>query len=146
MTNGYGHGTGYPSWAPAGPGGLGGPVVGAAGVAAAVGAAGVAGAVAPVGPVGPVGPGPAGGRGSNGRAGSRGPARRAQAGRVPSPAQPVANDPTGEFPMLVATPHGSLLHRPDCPVVTRRPGVRAVPAGTEGYGYCSMCDAGEVLA
>jgi hypothetical protein len=60
-----------------------------------------------------------------------------------------ADDPTGEvpLPMLVATARGSLLHLPDCPVVANRPGLKSVPAGTEGYGYCSMCDsAGAVSA
>ena len=51
-------------------------------------------------------------------------------------------DPTGEVPMptLVATARGSLLHFPDCPVVANKPRLKEVPAGTEGYGYCTMCD------
>lgn len=48
--------------------------------------------------------------------------------------------------MLVATQKGSLLHRPECPVVARRDGLREVPAGSEGYGYCTMCHAAAALA
>src|SRR5436305_4135522 len=33
---------------------------------------------------------------------------------------------------LVATATGSMVHRPDCPVVANRPGVRRVKAGTPG--------------
>lgn len=52
------------------------------------------------------------------------------------------DDPTGEvpLPMLVATARGSLLHRPDCPIVANRDGLKQVAAGTDGYGYCTMCD------
>lgn len=59
-----------------------------------------------------------------------------------------ADDSTGEvpLPMLVATPRGSLLHLPDCPVVASRPGLKSVPAGTEGYGYCTMCDSAGAVA
>lgn len=49
---------------------------------------------------------------------------------------PVVNGTT-----LYATPRGSLLHRPDCPVVARRDNLKAVAPGTEGYGYCTMCRA-----
>jgi hypothetical protein len=57
-------------------------------------------------------------------------------------------DPTGEVavPMLLATPKGSLLHRPECPVVARRTDLRQVPAGADGFGFCTMCDAAGVLA
>lgn len=76
------------------------------------------------------------------------PRTRAAAGAV---ATGAALDATGEVPavdgpVLVATPRGSLLHRPDCPVVARRSDLRAVAAGTEGFGYCTMCDAAEVLS
>lgn len=47
----------------------------------------------------------------------------------------------GAVPVLFATPRGTLLHRPECPVVARRDDLKSIPAGTEGYGYCSMCDA-----
>ena len=71
-----------------------------------------------------------------------------------SPTPPVAGsggvEPTGEVPVvagpvLLATPRGTLLHRPQCPVVAKRTDLRSVPAGTEGFGYCSMCDAAGVL-
>ena len=67
--------------------------------------------------------------------------RRPRAGSAAS-----ADDPTGEItvPALVATPRGSLLHRPDCPVVAGRTELRTLPADAEGYGYCTMCDAAEV--
>jgi hypothetical protein len=60
----------------------------------------------------------------------------------------AVEDATTELslPLLVATPRGSLLHRPECPVVARHDGVRAVPAGTEGFGYCTMCDAAGAVA
>ena len=64
------------------------------------------------------------------------------------PAPVPADTPTGEVavPLLMATPKGSLLHRPECPVVARRDDLRQVAAGTDGFGYCTMCDAAGVLA
>jgi len=41
---------------------------------------------------------------------------------------------------LVATATGTMLHRPDCPVVANRPGVRRVKAGTRGYEPCKICE------
>jgi hypothetical protein len=57
-----------------------------------------------------------------------------------------ADAPTGELPaasgpLLLATPRGTLLHRPECPVVANRHDLRQVPAGTPGFGLCSMCTA-----
>ena len=46
--------------------------------------------------------------------------------------------------VLYATPKGNLLHRAECPVVVRRTDLRAVPADSEGFGYCTMCDAAGV--
>ena len=46
--------------------------------------------------------------------------------------------------VLYATPKGTLLHRAECPVVARRTDLRTVPADTEGFGYCTMCDAAGV--
>jgi hypothetical protein len=61
--------------------------------------------------------------------------------------RPAEDTPTGEAPaLLVATQHGSLMHRPDCPVVANKRGVKPMAAGTPGYGYCTMCDAAAVLA
>lgn len=72
-------------------------------------------------------------------------AERKPATRTPPP---EADVPTGEvaFPMLVATARGSLLHRRDCPVVASRDGLRSIPAGTDGFGYCTMCDAQSVIS
>jgi hypothetical protein len=83
--------------------------------------------------------------------GAPAPAARKSARQLPPAAPPVpsAEDPTGEVPAatwLYATPRGSLLHLPDCPVVAKRTDLRAVTPGTDGYGYCTMCDAAGVLA
>jgi hypothetical protein len=41
---------------------------------------------------------------------------------------------------LVATATGTMVHRPDCPVVANRPGVRRVKAGTSGFEPCKICE------
>jgi hypothetical protein len=41
---------------------------------------------------------------------------------------------------LVATATGTMLHRPDCPVVANRPGVRRVKPGTAGFEPCKICE------
>ena len=41
---------------------------------------------------------------------------------------------------LVATPHGSMLHRPDCAAVVHRDDLRTVPADTPGMLPCRLCD------
>ena len=41
---------------------------------------------------------------------------------------------------FVATATGTMLHRPDCPVVANRPGVRRVKAGTAGFEPCKICE------
>jgi hypothetical protein len=41
---------------------------------------------------------------------------------------------------FVATATGTMLHRPDCPVVANRPGVRKVKAGTAGFEACKICE------
>ena len=33
-----------------------------------------------------------------------------------------------------------MFHRPDCPVVANRPGVRKVKAGTAGFEPCKICE------
>ena len=95
-------------------------------------------------------PHPVGDRAPTGTNGT-GPAASRRGGR-----RPVSDDPkvvpeaerrTGQMPavtgpVLYATPRGTLLHRPDCPVVAKRRDLKAVEAGTEGYGYCTMCEAG----
>ena len=41
---------------------------------------------------------------------------------------------------FVATATGTMFHRPDCPVVANRPGVRKVKAGTAGFEPCKICE------
>jgi len=42
--------------------------------------------------------------------------------------------------MLVATATGTMLHRPDCPVVVNREGVRRVKADAAGFEPCKICE------
>ena len=53
-------------------------------------------------------------------------------------------DGTGVGPvgdgMLVATATGTMLHRPDCPVVVNREGVRRVKADAPGFEPCKICE------
>jgi hypothetical protein len=42
--------------------------------------------------------------------------------------------------MLVATATGTMLHRPDCPVVANRQGVRRVKADAPGFAPCKICE------
>ena len=42
--------------------------------------------------------------------------------------------------VLLATATGTMLHRPDCPVVVNRPGVRRVKADTPGFDPCKICE------
>jgi len=42
--------------------------------------------------------------------------------------------------VLVATATGNMLHRPDCPVVANREGVRRVKANTKGFVPCKICE------
>jgi hypothetical protein len=44
-----------------------------------------------------------------------------------------------EVPLLVATPNGTMLHRPDCAVVVGREGLRRLPADTPGFTACQIC-------
>jgi len=41
---------------------------------------------------------------------------------------------------LVATRTGTMIHRPDCPVVANRDDVRRIAAGTPGFEPCKICD------
>ncbi len=101
----------------------------------------------------PAGPGdPKGANGTGARASRRGGRRPAAAddrrawsdAERPTGQNPVTEIPAVTGPVLYATPRGSLRHRPDCPVVAKRGDLRAVQAGTEGYGYCTMCEAADV--
>jgi len=40
---------------------------------------------------------------------------------------------------LVATEHGTMLHRPDCPIVAGKEHLRVVASGTAGYQPCGVC-------
>jgi hypothetical protein len=40
---------------------------------------------------------------------------------------------------LVATPTGSMIHRPDCPVVAGHEDLRSVDPGTAGFEACKIC-------
>jgi hypothetical protein len=42
--------------------------------------------------------------------------------------------------ILVATATGNMLHRPDCPVVANREGVRRVKANAKGFVPCKICE------
>ena len=83
--------------------------------------------------------------GGNGGATGNGTAAPPPRAAPVKPAKPAHEVPTGELPVLVATPRGNLLHRPECAIVAHRPGTRPVAPGTEGYGYCRMCDAAGAL-
>ncbi|MGX1881850.1 hypothetical protein [Streptomyces sp. NPDC055287] len=56
---------------------------------------------------------------------------RAEPLEVPAP-------PSAEGP-LVQVPGGTLLHRPDCPLVTGKPGA-APPDAPAGLGLCPVCE------
>lgn len=85
------------------------------------------------------------------RGGGAAPAAGPRPTRQPGPERARDVDrPTGEMAAidagaLYATPRGSLLHRAGCAVVARRDDLKAVEPGTDGYRYCTMCNA-EVLA
>lgn len=61
------------------------------------------------------------------------------AGAVPGGAGP-AGVRAPAAPTLVATTSGSMMHRPDCPVVAGRDNLRAVSPGQEGLEACRICD------
>jgi hypothetical protein len=42
--------------------------------------------------------------------------------------------------MLVATATGSMLHRPDCPIVVGREGLRRVSRDAKGFAPCKICE------
>jgi hypothetical protein len=44
-----------------------------------------------------------------------------------------------EAPLLVATPNGTMLHRPDCAIVIDRDDLRRIPADTPGFTACQIC-------
>jgi hypothetical protein len=49
---------------------------------------------------------------------------------------PAASAPAA----LVATPSGTMVHRPDCVVVANRPKLRKIKAGAAGFSPCKLCD------
>lgn len=48
--------------------------------------------------------------------------------------------PSYDDGQLVATENGSMMHRPDCPVVLNRENLRTVSADDAGLRPCSICD------
>jgi hypothetical protein len=42
-------------------------------------------------------------------------------------------------PSLVATKRGTLVHRPDCPIVATKGDLKSVVAGEHGYEPCRVC-------
>ena len=40
----------------------------------------------------------------------------------------------------MATPTGTMFHRPDCVVVANRPKLRKVAADAKGFEACKLCD------
>lgn len=56
------------------------------------------------------------------------------------PGAAAGGAPSGGASTLVATTSGSMMHRPDCPVVAGRDNLRAVPPGQEGLEPCRICD------
>ena len=65
-------------------------------------------------------------------------------GAARRPAPKASRSKAANGAVLYATPKGTLLHRAECPVVARRTDLRAVPAGSDEFGYCTMCDAAGV--
>jgi hypothetical protein len=61
----------------------------------------------------------------------------AGAARAPAVAAPPPGVIDGTF---VATPKGSQFHRPDCPVVSGRAGLRRVSAEDKGMSACRICE------
>jgi hypothetical protein len=62
---------------------------------------------------------------------------------------PAAANGSARATGLVATATGTLVHRPDCPLVVGKTGLRAVDPGERGLKGCKVCDplgddAGEV--
>ncbi|WP_051338747.1 hypothetical protein [Streptomyces flavidovirens] len=75
--------------------------------------------------------------------GDRGPAATDETGTsIDAGAEPVegapAPPPSAEGP-LVRVPGGTLLHRPDCPLVTGKPGA-APPDDPSGLAPCPVCE------
>lgn len=63
---------------------------------------------------------------------------------APLPASAAADSvgaaANGAGPALLATPNGSMFHRPDCAIVSGRQDVRPVTADEAGMKPCGMCN------
>jgi hypothetical protein len=57
---------------------------------------------------------------------------------APTPPAPSAARSNGR--RLVATATGSMVHRPDCPIVAGKEGLRTVRAGAAGFKPCRICE------
>ena len=62
----------------------------------------------------------------------------ARAAAPPAEVAPAVST-NGKVPVLVATPRGSLVHRPDCPVVAQKSNLRTVDPAEEGMRACEIC-------
>jgi len=51
----------------------------------------------------------------------------------------TGRQPSAAATALVATPAGTMIHRPDCPVVAQRDDLRPVSPGTAGFEACKIC-------
>jgi hypothetical protein len=63
----------------------------------------------------------------------------AASGSPPSATSPAG----GRAPVYLATPTGTMLHRPTCQVVAGRSQVRRVALGTAGFEPCRLCRPGQ---
>jgi hypothetical protein len=65
-------------------------------------------------------------------------------GSLPGEGQPAGTPVSGAVTngglRLVATPTGSLVHRPDCSLVAGRPGLRSVDPTEPGLKPCKVCE------
>jgi hypothetical protein len=62
--------------------------------------------------------------------------RAAPAGAIAVTSAATSPEATGA---LVATEHGTMLHRPDCPIVAGKEHLRAVEPDAAGYQPCGVC-------
>jgi hypothetical protein len=71
--------------------------------------------------------------------GSRGRRRGGAEAAVTSRPESKARTATAT-PQVVATERGTLLHRPDCPVVANKENLRTMDADTPGFRPCQICN------
>jgi hypothetical protein len=59
---------------------------------------------------------------------------------VPARGRTRSRAAAGGGPALVATATGTMLHKPDCPVVVGKDGLRRLPADAAGFKPCRICE------